>query len=289
MFFTEENYKQIDQLIEMAFFEDLKETGDVTSEAIFKNESTEAVVIAKGEGIICGLVLAERIAHKIDPELKFAFFKKDGEEVSKKDIIFLVEGKTGSILKIERVLLNFLGKLSGISSRTNLYVTALKGTNIKILDTRKTTPGYRMLEKYAVKQGGGENHRIGLFDMVLIKDNHIDAAGSITEAVKKVKAKHAYKYKIEVETRNLEEVKEALKSRVDIIMLDNMSVEMMQKAQELINQVCKTEVSGNITLEKIKNLLHLNIDYISTSDITVHAEPLDLSMILKTTFDKHKG
>lgn len=264
-------------LIKSALNEDLKNTGDITSNAIFKDQEASFVLLSKDNGILCGLDIFSDTFYLTDKKIKLKFYFKDKNFIKYGDIIARINGKVSSILKGERTALNFLSHLSGIATKTNKFVKRVKN-KIEILDTRKTIPNMRILQKYAVYCGGGTNHRMGLFDMVLIKDNHIDAAGGITNAVNNVREKWDKKYKIEVETRNLEEVKEALLCKVDRIMLDNMSINEMVKAVKLINNETKIEVSGNINLKNIKKLLKLKIDYISIGELTHSSEAFDFSL-----------
>ncbi|HQJ04947.1 MAG TPA: carboxylating nicotinate-nucleotide diphosphorylase, partial [Spirochaetota bacterium] len=205
------------------------------------------------------------------------FYFKDGDALKKGDIVARVKGDIKTALKGERTSLNFISHLSGISSKTNAFVKEAGGF-VKILDTRKTIPGLRNLQKYAVKTGGGENHRIGLYDMVLIKDNHIDAAGGVSKAVEKVRARWKNRFKIEVETRNFDEIKEALSCKVDRIMLDNMSIDNMKEAVKIIDKKSEIEISGNMTLEKIKAIREIGIDYISFGELTHTVKVFDFSL-----------
>ena len=251
---------------------------DVTTGAIFSNEMGRAIVFAKSKGILSGSAPFRRVFEMIDPELRVEFLIDDSQPYSRGDVVAVVEGKLGSILMGERTALNFLGHLSGIATATNNFVKAAGKGGLKILDTRKTIPCLRILEKRAVTHGGGENHRMGLYDMVLIKDNHIDAAGSISEAVKRVRARWGERYKIEVETRNLDEVKDALELKVDRIMLDNMSRRMVKRAVKLIAGRAEVEVSGNMTVGKVRRIRKLPINYISAGSITNAAGHADFSL-----------
>ena len=217
-----------DILIEMALLEDLDGVGDVTSSAVFSDETDEFYLISKSEGVLCGRRLFEKVMAKVDPSVNVSFHFSDGDALKKGDCVADVSGKVLSILQGERTAINFLSHLSAVATKTARLVKAAEG-KVRILDTRKTLPGYRLLQKYAVKCGGGENHRIGLFDMVLIKDNHQDAAGGLSAAVEKVRAKWGDRYAVEVEVRNADEVKEALACRVDRIMFDNMSDDEMKE------------------------------------------------------------
>jgi len=268
--------KNIDKLIKLAFEEDIKDIGDGTSDAIFQNQKDWYYLIAKDKGILCGKDFFEKSFFFIDNKIKIDFFFNDGDTIKYGDKIAKIEGKVQSLLKAERTALNFLSHLSAISTKTNLFVKK-SDNKLKILDTRKTIPGLRELQKYAVKTGGGENHRMGLYDMVMIKDNHIDAAGSITNAVTLVRKKWANKYKIEVETRNMKEIQEALDNKADRIMLDNMSNELMSDAVKLIGNKAETEASGNMTIDRIEDLAKIGINYISFGELTHTVKVFDFS------------
>ena len=265
------------ELIRLAFTEDLHEIGDVTSQAIFTDEESNYKLFAKDSGILCGIDLFQEVFHTLDKDVKFELFFTDGNKINKGDLIANISGKVLSMLQAERVALNFLSNLSAIATKTNKFVQAAEG-KCKILDTRKTLPGYRKLQKYAVKCGGGENHRMGLYDMVMIKDNHHDAAGGITNAVQKVRSKWQNRFKIEVETRNLEEVKEAIECGVDIIMLDNMSNEEMKKCVDYIAGRALVEASGNMNLQRIADVAETGVDYISVGALTHTVEAFDFSL-----------
>jgi len=270
--------KDLDKIIEIALREDFPK-GDITSESCVPSQSlSEAVFLAKEGGILAGIDVVNRVFEKIDRRLEFEKNFEDGQEFTKGDILAKVKGNSISILKGERTALNFLQRMSGIATKTRKFVQALHGTNTKILDTRKTTPGLRMLEKYAVRMGGGENHRLNLSEMVLIKDNHIKIVGSISEAVKRAKAKVKKKKKIEVETKNLDEVKEAVESGVDVVMLDNMPLEKMREVVNWIKGKVPVEVSGQVILKKIKDISLLGVDYISVGSLTHSYKSLDISL-----------
>ena len=273
---------QIKNLIDLALSEDIG-TGDMTSQNLIPASLTgKAVIIAKQEGTIAGLEVAKKVFQSVDSRIVFKYLKKDGDRVKAKDKIALIQGKVRSILTAERTALNFLQRLSGITSLTAKYVEKIKGMKTKILDTRKTTPGMRILEKYAVKMGGGENHRMGLYDMILIKGNHIKAAGGVSNAVKKAKSK-CDKRKIEVEVRDLKEVIEAALTATDWIMLDNINTREMKTAVKLIrsaNRKIKIEASGGITLKNVRDIARVGVDFISVGALTHSAPALDLSLIL---------
>jgi nicotinate-nucleotide pyrophosphorylase (carboxylating) len=269
------------ELIKLAIEEDIG-TGDVTSNNIIpETKQAEAIILAKADGIICGLDIAEEIYKELNKEIKFEKKVKDGDNVKAGDYIALIKGNARAILSGERIVLNLLSHLSGVSTQTRKYVDKIKDYKTKILDTRKTLPGFRKLQKYAVKTGGAENHRIGLYDMVMIKDNHIKVAGSITNAVNAIKDKIPKDMDVEVETETLEEVQEALEAGIDWIMLDNMSIENLKKAIELINGKAKTEASGGVNINNIKEVAATGVDYISIGALTHSVKELDLSMNIK--------
>ncbi|MBR3980029.1 MAG: carboxylating nicotinate-nucleotide diphosphorylase [Bacteroidales bacterium] len=271
----------IDAVIDIAFKEDIGDGDHTTLSCIPHDLEGRARLLVKQDGILCGVELAKKIFAKFDPTLKMTQYLHDGDAIKKGDVAFVVEGKTISILQTERLVLNFMQRLSGIATQTHEYVKILEGTGTKILDTRKTTPGLRLLEKYAVKVGGGENHRIGLYDMILIKDNHIDYAGGVTAAITKTKEYLKAKgknLKIEVEARTLDEIKEILTFDVDRILIDNFTPEETKTAVALINGKCKTESSGGITKESIRAYAEAGVDYISVGALTHHISSLDLSL-----------
>ncbi len=268
----------IQSLIIRALSEDVGD-GDITSNAIFDEaEKSEAVILAKEKGIFCGGAIIKYIYEVIDPEIKIRLRVKDGDCLHPGDRAASLRGSTKNILLGERTVLNFIQRMCGIATRAHYLSSLLKGTNIKILDTRKTAPGFRLLDKYAVRTGGGMNHRMGLYDMIMIKDNHIKSAGSIREAVHRVRELYGNTYKVEVEATDLDEVKEALSSKADIIMLDNMNRTSIEKACQLIGNRAKIEVSGNIDEKKIKKIRDLKIDYISIGALTHSVRAFDLSM-----------
>jgi nicotinate-nucleotide pyrophosphorylase (carboxylating) len=272
----------ISNLIDLALSEDIG-GGDITSQTLIPSSLTgKAIIVAKQEGIIAGLEIAKKVFQTVDSRIVFKYLKKDGERIKEKDKIALIQGKVRSILSAERTALNFLQRLSGIASLTAKYMERLKGTKVMLLDTRKTTPGMRILEKYAVKMGGGVNHRMGLYDMVLIKENHIKAAGGISKAVKKVKSKCRNR-KIEIEVRDFKEIVEAALTATDWIMLDNMDIREMKEAVSLIrsaNQKIKIEASGRATLKNVRDIALTGVDFISVGALTHSAPALDLSLIL---------
>ncbi|WP_241421526.1 carboxylating nicotinate-nucleotide diphosphorylase [Candidatus Contubernalis alkaliaceticus] len=256
--------------------------GDITTESIFtQHHNSRGQIVAKEKGIIAGLDVARMVFSLVDPAVKLIAKMPDGEEIKDMPLVVAeVEGPTRGILQGERVALNFIQRLSGIATRTRRYVEAVKDYPVRITDTRKTTPGLRILEKYAVSVGGGINHRFGLYDTPMIKDNHIIAAGSIREAVRKVREKAPFTVKIEVEVSSLEQVQEALAEKVDIIMLDNMSLDMIKEGVSLVNGQALVEASGGITLINIKQVAAAGVDYISVGELTHHIKSLDVSMEL---------
>ena len=252
---------------------------DLTTDSLDVDKNVEGVFVAKQSGVIAGTVFVKEVFN-IFGDANFQSFKKEGDYIEKGEIIGLVYGSCKSILKGERLALNILQRLSGIATLTNLFVKELEGTKTKLLDTRKTTPGFRAFEKYAVKVGGGENHRFALYDMVMLKDNHIALVGSIKEAVKQVKSKVSPMVKVEVEVANFDQLYEALETEVDIIMLDNMSPDEVKEAVKIIDGKKLVEVSGNITLENIRQYALSNPDFISTGSVIHSAKWLDISLKL---------
>lgn len=273
----------IDRLIDLAIEEDIS-TGDVTTDSIVPESSVAvATMTAKADGVISGIGIVEKVFRRFQPDIEFIPLMSDGDTVKRGDVILKIKGSYPALLKGERTALNFFQRMSGIATETARYVAELKGTNTKLLDTRKTAPGMRVTDKMAVKAGGGTNHRMGLYDMAMIKDNHIKMAGSIAEAVKYVRAKIAPGIKIEVETTNLDEVKEALDARADIIMLDNMSVAMMLDAVNIIGGRAQTEASGNMTVARIAEVAATGVDFISVGALTHSVKALDISMNIQLT------
>jgi len=278
------NTPQVEQLIDQAMAEDLGQ-GDVTTEALIpKAQQGRASIIAKARGIIAGVEVAKQVFLKADPELKLAILIEDGTEVKPGDIVAKIEGRVASILKAERIALNFLQRLSGIASETGHYVQAVKGLPVQITDTRKTTPGLRTLEKYAVRVGGGKNHRMHLGDGILIKDNHLAALRhqglNIKEIVTKARQKASPKLKIEVEVKTPQETVEAAEAGADIIMLDNIGLEDMRQAVQLIRGRALIEASGGITLDRVRAVAETGVDLISIGALTHSAKALDISLEL---------
>ena len=269
---------QADHLILEALKEDIS-SEDVTTNSVMKEAvAGEVDLICKQDGIIAGLEVFERVFTLLDPDTKVELYYKDGEEVKNGQLMGKVKGDIRVLLSGERVALNYLQRMSGIATYTNSVAKLLERSKIKLLDTRKTTPNMRIFEKYAVRAGGGYNHRYNLSDGVLLKDNHIGAAGSVTKAVQMAKEYAPFVRKIEVEVENLDRVKEAVEAGADIIMLDNMSPEDMKKAVELIDGRAQTECSGNVTKENIARLTEIGVDYISSGALTHSAPILDISL-----------
>lgn len=271
----------IDKLIDLAIEEDIN-TGDITTESLIPDSlNAVAEMTAKAEGVISGLSLIRRVFEKFEKDIKWTPFVKDGEKVKRGDVILRIEAKYSTLLKGERISLNILQRMSGIATKTADYVNELKGYETELLDTRKTVPGMRIFDKQAVSDGGAKNHRMGLYDLVMIKDNHIKIAGSITKAVEQIRKNVGQGIKIEVETTNLDEVKEALECNVDIIMLDNMSNALMKEAVMVVAGRTKTEASGNMTIERLKSVAETGVDYISVGALTHSVTALDISMNIK--------
>ncbi len=269
---------QMDHLIQEALKEDIS-SEDVTTNSVMKEAVTgEVELICKQDGIIAGLNVFQRVFELLDADTKAEFFCKDGDAVKAGELLGKVTGDIRVLLSGERVALNYLQRMSGIATYTRSVADLLAGSKTKLLDTRKTTPNMRIFEKYAVRAGGGYNHRYNLSDGVLLKDNHIGAAGSVTKAVQMAKEYAPFVRKIEVEVENLDMVKEAVEAGADIIMLDNMSTEEMQEAIRIIDGRAETECSGNVTKENINRLTALGVDYISSGALTHSAPILDISM-----------
>lgn len=270
--------KNIDALIEAALKEDMPE-GDITSESIVPAGSvSRAFIVSKAEGVLAGIFVAEKVFKKIDQRVNIEIHRKDGQNISRGDKIATLKGSSISLLKGERTALNFLQRMSGIATTTSKFVRALEGKKTKILDTRKTTPGLRVLEKYAVKMGGGTNHRFSLSDMVMIKDNHIKIVGNISKAVQMARKKIKPGTKIEVETTDMEEAEQALRSGADIIMLDNMSLDKMRGVVKMLSGKVVVEVSGNVNIARASKIADLGVDFISVGALTHSYKSLDISM-----------
>jgi len=278
------NLFNLEQIIEQAINEDIGD-GDITTNfCLPQNPVVEAQIIAHEKGIIAGLEIAELVFKKVNENIQFEKKTHDGEKIKKDDVVAVVRGEARDILSVERTALNFLQHLSGIATVTSKFVEAVKPYPAKIYDTRKTTPTLRMIEKYAVKMGGGTNHRLGLYDGILIKDNHIEIAGGITQAVKSVQQNLPSRMKIEVETKNLDEVKESISLNVDIILLDNMTLEMIKEAVRIIKASKKNiliEVSGGVSLENVNEIAATGVERISIGALTHSPKALNLSLEIK--------
>jgi len=272
----------IDQFICLAFAEDIGDGDHTTLSSIPASAMGKSQLIVKDNGVIAGVEIAQRIFNHFDPELKVTVFINDGAEVKNGDIAFVVEGRVQSILQTERLVLNVMQRMSGIATTTNRYAKQLEGTKTRVLDTRKTTPGMRMLEKEAVRIGGGVNHRIGLFDMILLKDNHVDFAGSIEKAImgaRKYLQEKDKDLKIEIEVRTFDEINEVLRiGGVDRIMLDNFTPENTRKAVELIGGKYEIESSGGITFDTLRDYAECGVDFISVGALTHSVKSLDMSL-----------
>ena len=273
--------KLIDDLIKLAFAEDIGDGDHTTLCCIPATEMGKSQLIIKEDGVLAGVEMARRVFKAFDPELKMTVFIEDGAEVKKGDIAFVVEGKVQSLLQTERLMLNIMQRMSGIATTTRKYVKQLEGTKTHVLDTRKTTPGMRMIEKEAVRIGGGMNHRIGLFDMILLKDNHVDFAGGISKAINRA---HEYlkekgkNLKIEIEVRNFDELEEALQTGgVDRIMLDNFTPENTREAVRRVAGRVELESSGGITFDTLRDYAECGVDYISVGALTPSVKSLDMS------------
>ena len=268
----------IDKIIEQALLEDIG-TGDITTESIIpSNLKAKGIIKTSEEGIVAGLDIICLVFKKLDPEICFQSKIKDGNKILPGEILAEITGPARTILKGERVALNFLQRMSGIATITSKFCQKAKDLPVRIVDTRKTTPGLRILEKYAVRMGGGHNHRFGLYDAVLIKDNHIAVAGGIKSAVNSVQKQISHTVKIEVEVENLSQLQEALKVQVDIIMLDNMDLETMKEAVKMVKGKTLIEASGGITLEKVRKIAQTGVDLISIGALTHSVKALDVNM-----------
>ncbi len=274
------NFSSVDTLIELTFQEDIG-IGDITTEAtVPSSQRGIGTFLAKSDGVIAGLPVAERTFEKLNPGLTFTAFVNDGDAVRTGTPIAEVQEDAKTILIGERTALNFLQRLSGVATLTSQFVKAVTDYDVKIVDTRKTTPGWRAIQKYAVCVGGGHNHRFGLYDGVLIKDNHIVAAGGITQAVQRARLSAPHTVKIEVEVETMGQVNEALEAKADILLLDNMPLEMMKEVVQRIGDLAVTEASGGITLDRVKAVAATGVDYISVGALTHSAMPMDISLTL---------
>lgn len=268
----------LEPLVEKALGEDIG-SGDITTNNIFEvDQKGSAEIIARQAGVVAGLPLVRAVFEKLDPEIECNFLVSEGEKVTINTVLAELSGRIRALLSGERTALNFLQQMSAVATKTAAFVEKASPYNVKILDTRKTVPGLRLLAKYAVKKGGGYNHRFGLYDAALIKDNHIIAAGSIKNAVQMLKNKLPGETKIEVETETLKEVREALEAGADIIMLDNMSIEVMKDAVNLVKNKVLLEASGGITLDIVEEVAETGVDYISVGELTNSISALDISM-----------
>ncbi len=272
----------IEDLLDLAFAEDIGDGDHTTLCCIPDTQMGKAKLLIKEEGILAGVEIAKRVFAKFDPDLKMEQLLEDGAHVKPGDIAFYVSGKERSLLQTERIVLNIMQRMSGIATQTNKYAKEIEDLHTKVIDTRKTTPGLRILEKKAVKIGGGGNHRIGLFDMILLKDNHIDFAGGIENAVSNAKRylkEKGKNIKIEVEVRNLDELDQVLRiGGVDRIMLDNFDTDTTRKAVEIINGRCETESSGGITFKTLRSYAECGVDFISVGALTHSVKGLDMSL-----------
>lgn len=272
------NQFYVDNLIKTALLEDINYVDITTDYLIPEDQENEAKFLAKADGVLCGIEVALRVFTLIQPDFQYEVFIHDGEEVKKGDIIAKIKGKTRTILKGERTALNLLQHMSGISSMTNRIVKIVEGTNASIADTRKTLPGMRPLQKYAVTVGGGKNHRFNLSDAAMLKDNHVDAGGGITAAVTKLRKKLGHMAKVELEVRTLDELREALSVDVDVIMLDNMDNDTMREAVKIADGKALLEASGGITEETIRGVAETGVDIISIGALTHSVKAFDISL-----------
>jgi nicotinate-nucleotide pyrophosphorylase (carboxylating) len=283
---VELNHPQVYDLFEISLIEDLLSkasdswaTNDITSVATIDPDTRlSGSMVAKSDGVVAGLPVAEAIFYMVDARIEFKAQIAEGQPVKHGDLLAKVRGLGPNLLVGERVALNFMGRMSGVATLTRAFVDAVAGTEAVILDTRKTIPGWRYLDKYAVRMGRGQNHRMGLYDMVLIKDNHIDGAGGITSAVQRVRKMHGSQYPIEVEVKTIAELDEAIRLAPERIMLDNMSLEMMSKAVDITAGRIHLEASGNVTLKTVRKIAETGVDYISVGALTHSATVFDISM-----------
>ncbi len=275
------NTDLISRLVAQALAEDLDgqsaQDGDITAQLIPANQQAHAKVITREDAVFCGKALVVEVFKQVDPSVELTFEVQDGDKVTADQLLFSAKGNARAILTAERTALNFVQTLSATATAASVYADVLAGSNTQILDTRKTIPGLRALQKYAVKCGGGHNHRIGLFDAFLIKENHIAACGGITAAVSQARTNHPEK-PVEVEVENLTELQEALVAGADIIMLDNFSLEDVSEAVKITSGKAKLEVSGNITLDTLQQYANVGVDFVSSGALTKHVKAIDLSM-----------
>lgn len=269
----------VDRAVAAALAEDLGDNGDITTDAIVPAETSgKAAIVVRQDGVIAGLDLAEAAFKALDPEIRFDRLVQDGAKVERGGTIATVAGKTRALLTGERTALNFLGRLSGIATLTAAYVKAVEGTHARIACTRKTTPGLRAFEKYAVRAGGGVNHRFGLYDAVLVKDNHIAAAGGLTQALERLGTRRRPRVKIEVEVDSLDQLEDALNFPIDAVLLDNMDVATLRRAVTLVAGRVATEASGGVTLETVRKIAETGVDLISVGALTHSSRNLDSSL-----------
>ncbi|MBQ5564237.1 MAG: carboxylating nicotinate-nucleotide diphosphorylase [Clostridia bacterium] len=271
----------VDNIIKTALLEDMNYCDVTTDYLIPAEQEGEGKFVSKADGIVCGVEIAVRVFKILDENISFEILKNDGDQVKKGDEILRLKGKTAVLLKGERTALNLIQHMSGIATASNKYAKIVEGTKASIADTRKTLPGLRPLQKYAVMTGGAKNHRYNLSDAAMLKDNHIDAAGGITNAITKLRSKIGHMTKIEVETRNLDELREALAAKADIIMLDNMSPELMKQAVEITDGRAVLEASGGITDETLRAVAESGVDIISVGALTHSVQAFDISMYIK--------
>ncbi|EOD00212.1 carboxylating nicotinate-nucleotide diphosphorylase [Caldisalinibacter kiritimatiensis] len=271
----------IEEIVKKALLEDMN-NGDITTDNLIDEESiSEAEIVVKEDGVIAGLEVVETAFKFLDDNIEIQRLVNDGDEANKGTVIVKLKGKTRAILSAERTALNLIQRMSGIATQTSLYTKRIEKYDVKLVDTRKTTPGLRALEKYAVRMGGGYNHRFNLSDAVMIKDNHIKAAGGIKEAISTLREKIGHTVKVEVEVETLTELKEAIEAKADIVMLDNMSIEDMKKAVEINEGRVILEASGNITLDNIEEVAKTGVDVISSGALTHSVKALDISLKLR--------
>lgn len=277
------DWKRVELIIENCLVEDIG-GGDITTDLLIpKGAKGKAIILAKEYGVVAGLPIAGRVFKKLNRDMRWKEIKRDGDSVNKNEMLAEIHGSIRAILTGERVALNLLQRLSGIATITSTFVEAVKGLSVKITDTRKTAPGLRIIDKYAVRVGGGYNHRSGLYDGILIKDNHLKALGSISKSVKEIRKRSEKKLEIleiEVETSTIDQVREAISAGVEIIMLDNMPLKTMKRAVRLINKRAKVEASGGITLKNVRRVAETGVDFISIGSLTHSPKALDMGLYL---------
>lgn len=272
---------EIDRIVKAALEEDIG-LGDITTEAtVAKGTTARAELVAKEDFVLAGIDVVRRVFEVLDPAVSFEKLLEDGQRVSRGDVVAWIKGDAAALLQAERVALNLLQRMSGIATMTARFVEAVEGTGTTIVDTRKTAPGLRVLDKYAMRTGGGSNHRVGLFDGVLIKENHVAAAGGIAEAVGRARRRVSHVQKIEVETRNLDEVRQALDAGAEVLLLDNMELAMLSEAVELCAGKTLTEASGGVNLETVREIAETGVDFISVGALTHSVRAVDISMLFE--------